>query len=409
MKKARLAVETLESRDLLAVVAGAAPDPSALFETAAVPAALPLPTSDEGVVFLSGVGIAPVSGAECADVTVHLSTTRAAAADFASLNLYVGIQETGLATLSVSQFDPAAAGFQIADESISAIPDITLTPLFTTNLISNGSWAFYLYSGGENAPVDGAWYIKATWFNPFSGDWTGGADTVGAGIDLVSLRLNFNPELVRPTTVEVDFAAGCGEGWTVDADSYTVTAEPKTTPNLTACASPSEVTVQAGCKFFVSGAGSYANGVRAVSSWLWSYTSAGSADAEGEEVWLSANKLRYAQNSASVSLVVGDAAGNLSLPAEVRVTRVPVAPAVSGKLSSFADGRVVVADLCYSDAAGEVGTFWEIDWGDGTVEEFTFLSNTLSASHVYESGAAAAPAVRVTNSAGEVSAFSRIG
>ena len=409
MKKARLAVETLESRELLAVAAGALFDAPPLSASSALPAALPLATSAEGIVSLSGEGIAPVSGAEYADVTVHLSTTRAAAADFASLTLFVGIQEAGLATVSVSQFDPAAAGFQIADKSIPAVPEIKLTPLFTTNLISNGSWAFYLYPGGENAPVDGAWYIKATWFNPFSGDWTGGADTVGAGIDLVSLRLNLNPELIRPTTVEVNFDAQCGEGWTVDADSYTFTAEPKATSNLVACPDPSAVTVQTGCNFFVSGAGSYAVGARPIASWRWGYTSAGSADAEGEEVWLSANKLKYTQNSASVSLVVGDAVGNLSLPAEVRVTRVPVAPSVTGKLSSFVGGRVVVADLCYSDAAGEVGTFWEIDWGDGTVEEFTFLSNTLSASHVYQSGVAAAPAVRVTNSAGEVSAFSRIG
>ncbi|MBR2693560.1 MAG: hypothetical protein IKE69_05040 [Thermoguttaceae bacterium] len=408
MKRARFTVEILEPRELLAVAAGAALDASAHSEPIAF--AAPLPTADEGAVSLTGVGEKPVSGAGYADLSVHLSTSRAVASDFGTLSLYIGIQETGLATLSVSRFDPAKAGFQIGDASLDTVPDMTVVPLFTTNLISNGSWAFYLYAGGEEAPVAGAWYLKAVWFDlSLSGDWTGGADTVGKGIDLAALRLNVNPELVRPATIQVDFAADCGEDWTVEPSGYAAAVEPKTVSNLVALAAPNEVTVQDGCKFFLSGAGSYATGSRAISSWLWGYTSGGEADARGEELWFSSNKLRYTKNSAVVSLVIGDAAGNLSLPADVRVTRLPVAPSVTGALSSFAGGRVVLADVCYTDAAGEAGAFWEIDWGDGTVEEFTCLSNTLSASHVYESGGEAVPAVRVTNTAGETGSFVRIG
>ena len=42
------------------------------------------------------------------------------------------------------------------------------------------------------------------------------------------------------------------------------------------------------------------------------------------------------------------------------------------------------------------------------IGEFTSLSNVLSVSHVYETGMTAATTVRVTNAAGNVSAFARI-
>ena len=191
IKKARLAVETLESRELLAVSVGLAPTPPATFDSIAPPSVSPMPTSDDGVVFLSGTGQSPAPGAASADLTVHLSTSRKIASDFASFSLYVGITADGVATVPVAGFNPAAAGFQIADPQLDTVPDITVTPLFTTNLISNGSWAFYLYADSDDAPVGGAWYLRAVWFDlSLSGDWTSGADTC-VGTDLASLRLNF--------------------------------------------------------------------------------------------------------------------------------------------------------------------------------------------------------------------------
>ena len=63
--------------------------------------------------------------------------------------------------------------------------------------------------------------------------------------------------------------------------------------------------------------------------------------------------------------MVADVSGKLIAPTDVRVTCLPVTPSVTGRISSFADGRIVLADICYCDVAGESGAFWEIDWGTG--------------------------------------------
>ncbi len=402
MKRTRLAVECLESRDLLAVAAGAVLPFGA--------AAFPLPTADEGVVLLAGEGDSPAAGDGESELAIRLSTSRTIVSDFSSLTLYVGIRDAGLSAVSLSEFDPEQAGFQVGDPSLDEVPDISLTPLFTTNLISNGSCAFYLYAGGDDAPVEGRWYLKAVWFDlSLSGDWTGGADTAGSGIELAAFHLNFEEKLIAPAEVRIDFAAECGEDWTAEADPYIVTAGPGTTEDLVACAAPAAVSVQTGCRFFLSGAGSYSVSGRQIQDWLWDITGSGTADARGEERWFAADKMFFSDGSSSVFLAVRDADGNLSPPARIAVTQSGVAPSVTGTLSAFAGGRVVLADICYTDAAGEAGAFWEIDWGDGAIDEFESLSKTVSAAHVYETGVSAVPSVRVTDAKGNVSSFIRIG
>ena len=403
MKSVRLEFESLEPRNLLSVTAGA------FFPAEGAPA-FPLPAAGGSTVYLSGEEV-PSAVEESALVNLLLQTSRPADGDFSSLTLYVGIDAPGIALLSPSEFDPHLAGFDLADTSLAEVPDITVTPLFSKNLITNGDCAFYLYRGGPDAPVSGEWYLKGVWFDlTLSGDWTGGAETVAGELGLLALGLNFHSGLTSPTSATVDFAADCGEDWSVDSQPCVVTAGPETSDDLVAAIAPAAVSVQSGCRFFLSGAGSYSASGKTICSWLWEYTGRGLADAEGEELWFSAGKLNYVNGVGRVTLSVGAADGSFSAPAEAEVTCRNVSPSVSGALTSFADERALLAEFSFRDAAGAVGAFWEIDWGDGTVEEFQSLSNTLSAAHFYaDAGSNSAVSVRVTDTEGNASPFVRIG
>lgn len=405
MKNARLVLESLEDRELLAVTAGVHDA-----EVAFPAESSPLPTDAGSIVSLSGRGKSPIAGDTGASFTVCLETSRAILSDLTSLTLYIGIDKTGLGVFSASEFDPDTAGFQVADDTLVTVPDLTVTPLFTSNLISNGEYAFYLYAGGEDAPIAGDWYLKAVWFDlSFSGDWTGGVDTVGNGIELVSLYVDFDRNLISPAEVGIGFTAECAEDWTVEAQAYTMTIVPETTGDLVACVSPERVSVQAGCGFFLSGAGSYSSSGKSIDSWFWDYTGTGVAGASGEEVWFSSNKMNFDSGLGIVSLTVADSDGNLSGPVEVNVMRIDVVPSITGNLFSFADDRVLLVEICFDDAAGRAGTFWEIDWGDDTIEEFDCLSNTLSAAHFYGNGASSYfPAARITDTTGKMTGFVRI-
>lgn len=403
MRSVRLEFESLESRDLLSVTAG-------VFFPDAAAAAFPLPTAEGSTVCLSGEGVSSAAD-ESALVNLLLQTSRPVDGDFSSLTLYVGIDAPGIALLSPSEFDPGSAGFDLADSSLAEVPDMTVTPLFPKNLITNGDCAFYLYRGGPDAPVSGEWYLKGVWFDlTLSGDWTGGAETVAEGVELLALGLHFNPDLTSPTSATVDFTADCGEDWSVDSQPCVVTVEPETSDDLAAVAAPAAVSVQSGCRFFLSGAGSYSSSGKTICSWLWEYTGRGVPDTEGEELWFSAEKLNYTNGVGRVALSVGDTDGSFSAPAEVEVTRRNVAPSIGGALTSFAGDRAVLAELSFRDAAGAAGAFWEIDWGDGTIEEFQSLSNTLSAAHFYaDAGSNSSVSVRVTDTEGNTSPFVRIG
>ena len=403
MKSVRLEIEHLESRDLLSVTAGWE------FPAAQV-SALPLPTSNEGIVYLSGEGTAPDSGGTL-PVDVLLKTSRPAARDFSSLILYAGFDAAGIATVSQTEFNPHLAGFDLADSSLAEVPDITVVSYRAKNLIANGDCAFYLYRGGPDAPVSGEWYLKGVWFDlTLSGDWTAGAETVAKGIELLALSIRVNPQLTSPTSLNIDFAAECGENWTVSSQPYTVPVEPETADDLVAVIAPKAVSVQAGCHFFLSGAGSYSVSGKTVRSWFWDWTGRGVADAEGEELWFSAARLNDPNGTGRIALSVGSADGSLSSQAQANVVYRSVAPSVAGSLTSFAGDRAVLAELSFRDAAGAVGAFWEIDWGDGTIEEFSSLSNTLSAAHFYAAaGSNPAVSVRVTDTEGNASSFVRIG
>lgn len=398
MKRTRLAVEPLEAREMLAVAAGGAADSAPL-----------LTSAQDGTVFLYGEGELPAAGASECDLTVNLRTSRTVTSDFDFLTLYVGIDAEAVATVSRAGFNPAEAGFQIADASLAEIPSITVTSLFTTNLIKNGSYAVYLYAGGSDAPVEGAWYLKAVWYDlSLSGDWTRGANT-GAGLALLSLHVNFDTEQTAPSAVTVDFAAETGSAWRVSETPYLIPVQPKISSDLIARISGGNRTVQAGCAFFVSGTESRSISGTPISAWYWDYTGDGSADAEGESVWIEPRADQIGVSGiGTVSLTVADTRGNLSAPDSIRICQTEVTPALGGDVTSFAGGRAVLADLSFSDAAGTTGAFWEIDWGDGSVDEIEALANNLRVSHAYSAAASHTVAVRVTDTEGRKTSYVRL-
>lgn len=404
----RLVLEALEEKRLLAadglglgsVVDGAGKDSVGGMTAPIFPGA-----ADNGTVFLYGVGDAPTPGATGSDLEILFKTSRKIDGNLSAFSLFVPFEGDGLRTVSTSEFDPERAGFQLGNLSGDSIPDMAVSDLFPDNLIANGRYAVYLYSGGEGTSFQEDWFLKVTWFDlSLSGDWTSGAETVTDSIGLMSIHFNFDENLTHQTSMEIGFSAECDEGWSVDAEPFTILIPGEPSSDLIAEIAEGDVTIQSGCSFFLSGGDSYSMSGRKIAAWLWDLNGDGAADLEGKEVWIDANAVKSENGLGSVGLTVRDADGNVSSPTSVSVTKRGVAPVIRSVLTDYGDGRILKIALNYESAQGVPAAVWEIDWGDGSeTETIESLSFSLTAAHCYEAAAQARTycvTVRVTDEEG---------